>query len=226
MHLLPYVERDLQRLIDLTIETFGPFYEDHFRPVVGETVFKHQHGDWRDDYRKQVATLHDPSEEARRRGRERRLDRWLHRVVERRRESEGLHGDRCGAGRTSGPARRYHVVRIRHRRHERTRCGHGCCRDGRRRVPRAGESDVRTARLHALPRRRVLQGALSAHFRYIRDRVAWTDSLSTVTSPIREDRAPAPRPCAEHPAARACAGSARARSACSSSRARGGGPSG
>ena len=60
MQLRPFVLQDLTRLIDLTIETFGPFYEDSFRPLVGEAVFAHQHGDWREDYRTDVPTLHDP----------------------------------------------------------------------------------------------------------------------------------------------------------------------
>jgi ribosomal protein S18 acetylase RimI-like enzyme len=55
-----YVHSDLSRLIELTIETFGPFYEDSFRPLVGELIFSIQHGNWRDDYRTQVAGLHDP----------------------------------------------------------------------------------------------------------------------------------------------------------------------
>lgn len=55
-----YVHSDLPRLIDLTIETFGPFYETSFRPLMGETIFANRHGNWRDDYRKQVAELHDP----------------------------------------------------------------------------------------------------------------------------------------------------------------------
>jgi ribosomal protein S18 acetylase RimI-like enzyme len=57
-----FIEPDLARLTDLTIETFRPFYEDSFRPLVGEVVFANQHGNWRDDYRKQVAELHDPSQ--------------------------------------------------------------------------------------------------------------------------------------------------------------------
>jgi ribosomal protein S18 acetylase RimI-like enzyme len=55
-----YVQSDLARLTELTIETFRPFYEDSFRPLVGERIFTNQHGNWRDDYRKQVAELHDP----------------------------------------------------------------------------------------------------------------------------------------------------------------------
>ncbi|MFC8366469.1 MULTISPECIES: GNAT family N-acetyltransferase [unclassified Streptomyces] len=51
---------DQARLVELTIDTFRPFYEDSFRPLVGEVVFANQHGDWREDYRKQVSELHDP----------------------------------------------------------------------------------------------------------------------------------------------------------------------
>lgn len=51
---------DLEPLIELTTETFGPYYEEHFRPLVGDVVFTNQHGDWRADYRTMVATLHDP----------------------------------------------------------------------------------------------------------------------------------------------------------------------
>lgn len=61
MHIRPFLPADLPRLIDLTIETFGPFYEDSFRPQVGELVFSHQHGSWRNDYRGQVPALHDPN---------------------------------------------------------------------------------------------------------------------------------------------------------------------
>ncbi|TCO21242.1 acetyltransferase (GNAT) family protein [Kribbella steppae] len=57
-----YVQADLARLTELTIETFRPFYEESFRPLVGETIFANQHGSWRDDYRKQVAELHDPAQ--------------------------------------------------------------------------------------------------------------------------------------------------------------------
>jgi ribosomal protein S18 acetylase RimI-like enzyme len=57
-----FARHDLVRLTELTIEIFRPFYEDSFRPLVGEVVFANQHGDWRDDYRKQVAELHDPGQ--------------------------------------------------------------------------------------------------------------------------------------------------------------------
>ncbi len=53
-------QRDLTPLTELTIDTFRPYYEDFFRPLVGEVVFANQHGGWRDDYRQQVAELHSP----------------------------------------------------------------------------------------------------------------------------------------------------------------------
>jgi ribosomal protein S18 acetylase RimI-like enzyme len=55
-----YHPRDLNDLIELTIATFGPYYENHFRPLVGDAIFHHQHGRWADDYRVQVPALHDP----------------------------------------------------------------------------------------------------------------------------------------------------------------------
>jgi GNAT superfamily N-acetyltransferase len=55
-----YHPGDLNALIELTIATFGPFYEDHFRPLVGEVIFHHEHGRWADDYRARVPALHDP----------------------------------------------------------------------------------------------------------------------------------------------------------------------
>ncbi|RFU82227.1 GNAT family N-acetyltransferase [Streptomyces triticagri] len=61
MRIRPYVRHDLARLTALTIETFRPYYEDTFRPLVGELVFATEHGHWRDDYRAQVAALHDPA---------------------------------------------------------------------------------------------------------------------------------------------------------------------
>lgn len=51
---------DQARLVELTIDTFRPFYEDSFRPLVGEVVFAHQYGDRREDYHKQVSELHAP----------------------------------------------------------------------------------------------------------------------------------------------------------------------
>lgn len=53
--------QDTTRLVELTIETFGPYYEHSFRPLTGELVFENQHGGWRDDYRREVPALHDPA---------------------------------------------------------------------------------------------------------------------------------------------------------------------
>ncbi|CAM5511551.1 GNAT family N-acetyltransferase [Streptomyces pilosus] len=60
MHIRAFTPHDLIPLTELTIDTFRPFYEESFRPLVGEAVFANQHGDWRDDYRRQVAGLHAP----------------------------------------------------------------------------------------------------------------------------------------------------------------------
>jgi len=57
-----YIPRDLARLTELTIETFGPYYEDSYRPLVGETIFGIQHGNWRADYRGMLTELHDPAQ--------------------------------------------------------------------------------------------------------------------------------------------------------------------
>jgi len=62
MHIREYTPEDLNQLVELTIDTFGPFYEESFRPLVGEVIFAtNEHGDWREDYRKQVPALHDPA---------------------------------------------------------------------------------------------------------------------------------------------------------------------
>lgn len=62
MNIRSYHPNDLHALIELTIATFGPFYENHFRPLVGEAIFAHQHGQWADDYRAQVPALHNPAD--------------------------------------------------------------------------------------------------------------------------------------------------------------------
>ena len=62
MRIRSFVQQDLARLTELTIDTFRPFYEDSFRPLMGEVVFANQHGDWRADYRAQVPELHDPDQ--------------------------------------------------------------------------------------------------------------------------------------------------------------------
>lgn len=50
MHLRTYRDDDFDRLLALTIDVFGPFYEETFRGIVGDTMFVHQHGSWREDY--------------------------------------------------------------------------------------------------------------------------------------------------------------------------------
>jgi ribosomal protein S18 acetylase RimI-like enzyme len=60
MDIRPFRSADLDRLLELTITTFGPFYEQSFRGIVGDTVMANQHGDWREDYRAQWNGLHDP----------------------------------------------------------------------------------------------------------------------------------------------------------------------
>ncbi|MFF8919612.1 GNAT family N-acetyltransferase [Streptomyces sp. NPDC015032] len=62
MRVRAFTQHDLAALTELTIDTFRPFYEDSFRPLMGEAVFAVQHGNWRDDYRKQVAQLHVPEQ--------------------------------------------------------------------------------------------------------------------------------------------------------------------
>lgn len=62
MHIRTVVRSDLQKLIDLTIETFRPFYEGYVHPLLGHEVFRYQHGQWEQDYRNMVPDLHVPAE--------------------------------------------------------------------------------------------------------------------------------------------------------------------
>ncbi len=61
MHIRPFTAADLERLVDLTIETFRPFYEGYVHPLFGDELFRLHHGQWEQDYRDEVPTLHDPS---------------------------------------------------------------------------------------------------------------------------------------------------------------------
>jgi ribosomal protein S18 acetylase RimI-like enzyme len=61
MDIRPLDPADLPAVLDLTVATFGPFYEDSYRPAVGDTVFHNRHHGWRDDYRKHLAGVHDPT---------------------------------------------------------------------------------------------------------------------------------------------------------------------
>jgi ribosomal protein S18 acetylase RimI-like enzyme len=60
MDMRPFRPADLDGLLELTIATFGPFYEESFRGIVGDTVMVNQHGNWREDYRNQWQSLNDP----------------------------------------------------------------------------------------------------------------------------------------------------------------------
>jgi ribosomal protein S18 acetylase RimI-like enzyme len=60
MEIREFRPSDLSVLVDLTIDVFGPFYEQSFRSMVPPDVFTHQHGAWADDYRNSVPSLHDP----------------------------------------------------------------------------------------------------------------------------------------------------------------------
>jgi ribosomal protein S18 acetylase RimI-like enzyme len=63
MELRPFQQGDLERIVQLTIDTFGPFYEGSFRGLVGDQIFAHQHGHWADDYRRTVPELHAPQDD-------------------------------------------------------------------------------------------------------------------------------------------------------------------
>jgi len=60
MYIRTYVSSDLLTLINLTVETFRPFYENYVHPLLGDVVFQHQHGAWDQDYRNEVPSLHNP----------------------------------------------------------------------------------------------------------------------------------------------------------------------
>ncbi|MQY18881.1 GNAT family N-acetyltransferase [Nocardia macrotermitis] len=55
-------EADLVAAVDITIEVFGPFYEQTFRAMVTPEVFEHQHDTWDEDYRRMVPGLLCPTE--------------------------------------------------------------------------------------------------------------------------------------------------------------------
>jgi ribosomal protein S18 acetylase RimI-like enzyme len=60
MHIRQFTDTDLARVVELTIDTFRPFYEEYVHPLLGDEIFQHQHGHWEQDYREDVPTLHDP----------------------------------------------------------------------------------------------------------------------------------------------------------------------
>lgn len=62
MRIREYQASDLSDLIDLTIESFRPLFERDLPVLIGPVVFTHDHGDWQNDYRQEVPTLHDPEQ--------------------------------------------------------------------------------------------------------------------------------------------------------------------
>jgi len=61
MRIRPFVEADLSALVELTVETFRPLFEDEVRPAYGEELFALHHGRWQQDYRDELPTLHAPA---------------------------------------------------------------------------------------------------------------------------------------------------------------------
>ncbi|HUX05596.1 MAG TPA: GNAT family N-acetyltransferase [Acidimicrobiales bacterium] len=61
MYVRPFADSDLRILIDLTVETFRPFYEGYVRALLGEEIFQHQHGEWEREYHDELPTLLDPT---------------------------------------------------------------------------------------------------------------------------------------------------------------------
>jgi ribosomal protein S18 acetylase RimI-like enzyme len=60
MLIKPIEDSDVQNLINIAVDTFHPFYEEYVRALLGEEVFHHQHGNWRQDYQSDIPTLHSP----------------------------------------------------------------------------------------------------------------------------------------------------------------------
>lgn len=61
MFIRPSQPADLQTLIDVTIDTFRPFYEIDALRMMGPDLLQHHHGQWEADYRREVPTFHNPS---------------------------------------------------------------------------------------------------------------------------------------------------------------------
>jgi ribosomal protein S18 acetylase RimI-like enzyme len=53
-------EADLPALIDLTIAAFRPLFERDLPQLLDPLVYAHDHGSWKDGYRKEVPSFHDP----------------------------------------------------------------------------------------------------------------------------------------------------------------------
>lgn len=61
MHIRPFRVSDLSTLVDLTVEVFRPFYQDYVHALLGDEIFAHQHGEWEQEYRDDIPTLHEPT---------------------------------------------------------------------------------------------------------------------------------------------------------------------
>jgi ribosomal protein S18 acetylase RimI-like enzyme len=63
MRIRTFQPSDEHDLAELTIETFRPFYEHSFPAMVSHDadLVIHQHGQWEQDYRDEIPTLHDPA---------------------------------------------------------------------------------------------------------------------------------------------------------------------
>jgi ribosomal protein S18 acetylase RimI-like enzyme len=61
MKIRSFQDTDLPVVIDLVIETFRPFYEGYVQSLLGDEIFRHQHGRWEQDYRDDVPTLNNPA---------------------------------------------------------------------------------------------------------------------------------------------------------------------
>ena len=61
MRIRPFAPEDLDTLIDLTIETFRPYFEGFLDGLLGGDLAQLHHGRWQQDYRDDLPTLHDPA---------------------------------------------------------------------------------------------------------------------------------------------------------------------
>lgn len=58
VQLRPLRAADLPALLELTIETFAPFHEQSFRQAVGDVIYRHVYGSWREDRRRAMLCEH------------------------------------------------------------------------------------------------------------------------------------------------------------------------
>jgi hypothetical protein len=120
MHIRTFTENDLAQVLDLTIETFGPFFEESFRPLMGDLIYTNQHADWRDDYRREVPKLHDADQHKYVAGR----CRWLSTTD----SSDGSIWAGEGPAQCHGPG--LHLLTLQSRPTHDKRCVRGGCRCG------------------------------------------------------------------------------------------------